>query len=274
MTDSLYDYDTAASGNETAFPRSMVFSDFNDAMRLIMAQTAQHIADAGGGPPPDASVSVYMTSVSRDGEVVPVETIPSPTPVGCLLLFRFAVGDTGPGTNVNGHSNPLWLTVNGAGHPVVAPRRQSTPGNFELRSQSLYLAVFTGSAWQVLSTMQVEVPADRDVIREVPSGGNLTLNAGHINNSVLIQSVTSTLTLTIPVALLDRWPVHSWIEFHQQRFSNVIIQFDGATSTLLKPYGSGNAHPAGVVLNNYVHFRLIRASALDILFIEYPRGVR
>lgn len=269
---SLYEYSLSAPGNETSFPRSMVFGDFNDAMRELMAQQALHVSDAGGGTPPDATVSA--TAVSRDGEVVPLESLPTPTPVGCLLLFRFAVGDTGPSTGVFGHSNPLWLTVNGASHPVVAPRRQSTPGNFELRQQSLYLAVFTGSAWQVLSNLSVETPADRAILREAPAGGNLTLDAEHINSSVLIQALASRLTITIPIALLDRWPVHSWIDFHQQRFDEVVIQFGGATSAVLKPHGSGNLHPAGIIANNYVHFGLIRATALDFLFIEYQRGVR
>jgi hypothetical protein len=269
---SLYEYALAAAGNETSFPRSMVFSEFNDAMRTLMAQQALHMLDEGGSAP--ANATLILSAVSRDGEVVPLEAIPSPTPVGCLLMFRFMVSDTGPSTGVFGHSNPLWLTVNDASHPVVGMRRQSTPGNFELRTESLYLVVFTGSAWHVLSSLAMEAPADRAVIREVPAGGNLTLRAEHLNSSVLIQALASELTLTIPVQLLDRWPVHSWIEFHQQRFATVRIQFDGATSAVLLPHGSGNLHPAGVLLNNYVHFGLIRASPLDVLFIEYARGVR
>lgn len=281
---TIHSFDPVAARNDDLFPQTGTFGQFNDTMRLVMAYLAQFQADAGGGAETGGAAAVvralngtpYAVTVSEDGTATLAETIPTPTPQGFLLLFRCYLSNTGAVTGVFGNANPLWLSINGAAHPLQGPRGQSTFGNFELRQDALYLAVFTGDRWQLLSTASVAEPADKLIHREIATGGALTLRGEHINSSVIIQAVAATLTLTIPAALLDRWPVHSWVEVFQLRHSAVTLRFDDPTATpvLLKPYSSGGAVPAGVVLNNVVHFRLMRTSPLAITFLDYPRGVR
>lgn len=294
MSESLYDYGTEHPLNASLdrFPASGTFGEFNDRMRSLMAAVAQFLRDSGGQAIADLDPLVVTTSFAEDGTLVVQEPVATPLPRGFLLLFRVQLTGAHPQLiAVDGNANPLWINVGGNAHPVVLPGER-TPANFTFRTGSIYLAVFTGSSWQVISNPYVAdgydyaspgaaIGADRPLYTEEATGGAFTLEAAHINSTLLLTNdpanSSGALAITIPAKLHLRWPEGSWIDIVQIKHSDVTIAFDDpiqASPVWLSAVGVGGSVPAGTLVNNLVFFRLMRTSPLTITYLNYPRGVR
>lgn len=281
MTSSIYEYALAMNLNAATFPQSGTFTDFNDRMRLIMAQLALLQGDGGGRNVLDGVPYVY-SAVADDTEITIEETINTATlPEGFLLAFRVAAPDAHPQATATGVPNPVWLRVNGVSSPLVPPGR-GTLENFALREGGVYFATFVSGEWHLLSTPAVDEKSDRPTYAVEGTAGELSLLGEYINSTLIIEkdgvtNPTGVLNIIIPAKLLQRWPVGSWISIFQQNHITVRVTFDdpiAAAPVTLRGAGAGNVYPVGKIVNEFVHFKIMRVSTLEMVVQLFPRGVR
>lgn len=267
MTITPYDYDVVADNNNAAppdgFPESMQFSEVNDAMREHMARKARFIIDAGGGGP-KTTQSQPHTSGAVD-RVVKNEQLVLTPPAGFICVFRMEAAEPD-------NENPVWLgpTSDGPFHPLQYPGGGAVlPGS--LKRSSIYRAVFTGSAWQLLCNLKGTFVDTFG--REVsPADGALELLpsdiGGLVASTLNVANTGNTLRVSVSAGTLDRWPVGGLVELISVDHLFVSFQITGASSVSLVNGGS-----RGLATNSVMYLRVMKVDALTLQVFDLPRAV-
>jgi len=266
---TIYDFDVDADANGVAipdgFPPTMDFSDFNDTMREYMAKKARFLVDAGGKDSPLDLDPVTQSPSVEDGELdATSQTISSP-PVGFIVMFRL--------TATGGNNQPLWMAIDGgAKYPLVDAR-----GGMILRGGlhegALYQAVFTGTRWQLISNLKGS-KQERGV-RNVTSDAVSLIGRDVGGVIIATKDSSSDLTITIPGALLDRWPVGATCEIVNFGHVDNYVVFDSKVSAAYSisgvDTGSGNlVSGASISAADFSIFVILRRSPLNFRVFVVP----
>lgn len=273
VTRTLYDFVTDRAGNAQTPPEGFLIKGmnsklYNNSMREYVAKKARFRDDS------TAIVASYVTGPDAVGSDVSLTLAQAggfmdPPPVGLLLGFRVS--------SLN--SNPLWLTIDGTNFYPVKGARGTNLLPSSLQPDSLYLCVFNGMEWQLLGN-QKGTRRSGQAIRTRTDAVTLDLQATDLENTVAFVdsgAAGGSVTLVISDEMLTRWPIGGCIEFLNINYkSEVGISVDQSIVVPTSWDGGDGSRklPLTTQSNEFVHFKLLRTTALELRPILNPRFVR